>query len=204
MTDFCYVLINRSLAFRNQLPHWFAISLANSSFKFCRSVVRLLSLSSKSSKWCITFIFLLRGIRFPLSGSPSGRRCTSVRRLKSLTLHLLKVILQIPFDCLAECIGQGTMMMMMMTMECGVTLPSCSSTTESMSKWNLIVLVFLEEGKSAKLAINSRSNYENKQKNNPTCEDTSGNHHCATSTPQAFNITNWSAFFLYRWGVLPK
>lgn len=62
-----------------EVSYWSAMVLANSSFKFCRSVVKSLSLSSKFSNSCSTYIFLLRGVMLQLfSGSPE-RWCVSTR-----------------------------------------------------------------------------------------------------------------------------
>ena len=49
-----------------EVSYWSAMVLANSSFKFCRSVVKSLSLSSKFSNSCSTYIFLLRGVMLQL------------------------------------------------------------------------------------------------------------------------------------------
>ena len=62
-----------------EVSYWSAMVLANSSFKFCRSVVKLLSLSSKFSNSCSTYIFLLRGVMLQLFPGFPERWCISAR-----------------------------------------------------------------------------------------------------------------------------
>lgn len=81
----CFLLFSSTICYVVasfiEVSYWFAIVFANSSFKFCRSVVKSLSLSSKFSKLCTTYMFLLRGVMLHLfSGSP-GRRCISARTI---------------------------------------------------------------------------------------------------------------------------
>ena len=62
-----------------EVSYWSAMVLANSSFKFCRSVVKSLSLSSKFSNSCSTYIFLLRGVMLQLFPGSPERWCISAR-----------------------------------------------------------------------------------------------------------------------------
>lgn len=75
-----------------EISYWSAMVLANSSFKVCRSVVKSLSLFSKFSNSCSTYIFLSRGVMLQLFPGSPERWCISARmNTRTFWPHLLKL-----------------------------------------------------------------------------------------------------------------